>query len=165
MRGFDYYTDIVFEVFDTHPDNNRAMFGGGRYDGLIGQFGVEPVPSVGFAFGDAGFQNFLMAHGLLPELKSETDIYVILIGDVYERSIKAISELRENGVKVAVDITGRKMDKQIKTALKKKIPYALFIGEKELENEQFKLKDLNANAEETHSIQRIVSIVKDERRK
>ncbi|HYH36039.1 MAG TPA: ATP phosphoribosyltransferase regulatory subunit, partial [Candidatus Saccharimonadales bacterium] len=36
MRGFDYYTDIVFEVFDTHPDNNRSMLGGGRYDGLVG---------------------------------------------------------------------------------------------------------------------------------
>src|SRR5690606_4391978 len=36
MRGFDYYTGIVFEVFDSHPDNRRAMFGGGRYDGLVG---------------------------------------------------------------------------------------------------------------------------------
>ena len=49
MRGFDYYTGIVFEVFDNDPENNRAMFGGGRYDGLIAQFGVEPVPSVGLA--------------------------------------------------------------------------------------------------------------------
>ena len=38
MRGFDYYTGMVFEVFDNHPDNNRAMFGGGRYDGLVGLF-------------------------------------------------------------------------------------------------------------------------------
>lgn len=165
MRGFDYYTDIVFEVFDTHPDNNRAMFGGGRYDGLIGQFGVEPVPSVGFAPGDVTFQNFLETHGLLPKLPSETDLYVILIGDVYERSIKAIQTLRESGVKVAVDITARKMDKQIKTALKKNIRYTLFIGEQELESGQFKLKDLEAGKEETHSVERIVSIVKDQRRK
>src|SRR5262249_34522937 len=41
MRGFDYYTDMVFEVFDTDPENNRSMFGGGRYDGLVGAFGVE----------------------------------------------------------------------------------------------------------------------------
>jgi histidyl-tRNA synthetase len=51
MRGFDYYTDIVFECFDEHPENNRSMFGGGRYDGLVGMFGVEPVPTVGFAHG------------------------------------------------------------------------------------------------------------------
>ncbi len=165
MRGFDYYTDIVFEVFDTHPDNNRAMFGGGRYDGLIGQFGVEPVPSVGFAAGDVTFQNFLETHGLLPDLKSETELYVIFIGDVYARSIKPIQYLRESGVKVAVDITNRKMDKQIKTALKKSIPFALFIGEQELETGQYKLKDLEANAEQTHSLERIVSIIKDQRRK
>jgi len=164
MRGFDYYTDIVFEVFDTNPENNRSMFGGGRYDGLIGQFGVEPVPSVGFAAGDVTFQNFLESHGLLPKLSSETDIYVILIGDVYERSIKSISELREMGVKVAVDITGRKMDKQIKVAIKKAIPYVMFIGEQELESEQFKLKKLDTSKEETYSIQRIVSIVKDYRK-
>jgi histidyl-tRNA synthetase len=165
MRGFDYYTDIVFEVFDTDPTNNRAMFGGGRYDGLIGQFGVEPVPSVGFAFGDVTFQNFLETHNLLPSLRSETDIYVIPIGNVYERSIKIIASLREMGVKVAVDISGRKPDKQIKTAIKKLIPYVMFIGEQELESEQFKLKNLDENKEETHSIQRIVSIVKDYRKK
>ena len=165
MRGFDYYTDIVFEVFDTDPTNNRSMFGGGRYDGLVGQFGVEPVPTAGFGMGDVTFQNFLEAHGLLPDLRSVTDLYVILIGDVYERSLKVISELREMGVKVAVDLTGRKTDKQLKTALKKQIPYIMFIGSQELESEQFKLKNLSANSEDTYSIQRIVSIVKDYRLK
>ncbi len=165
MRGFDYYTDIVFELFDTNPDNNRSMFGGGRYDGLVGQFGVEPVATFGFGMGDVTFQNFLESHDLLPKLSSVTDLYVILIGDVFERSQKVIAELRKMGVKVAVDITGRKTDKQIKTALKKDIAYALFIGEQELESEQFKLKNLGANTEETHSIDRIVTIVKDHRRK
>ena len=51
MRGFDYYTGVVFEVFDNHPDNKRSMFGGGRYDGLVGLFGAEPVPTVGMAPG------------------------------------------------------------------------------------------------------------------
>lgn len=165
MRGFDYYTDIVFEVFDTDPAHNRSMFGGGRYDGLVGQFGVEPVPTAGFGMGDVTFQNFLEAHDLLPNLGSVTDLFVILIGDVYERALKVIGELREMGVKVAVDLTGRKTDKQLKTALKKQIPYIMFIGEQELESEQFKLKNLSANSEDTHSIQRIVSIVKDHRQK
>ncbi len=165
MRGFDYYTDIVFEVFDTDPENNRAMFGGGRYDGLVGQFGVEPVPTVGFGMGDVTFQNFLESHNLMPKLHSTTDVYVILIGEVAERASGVIHELREMGVKVAVDITGRKTDKQLKTAIKKEIPYVLFIGEQELESEQFKLKRLDTSSEETHSLQRIVSIVKDYRRK
>ncbi len=72
MRGFDYYTGIVFEIFDTRDDNNRSMMGGGRYDGLVGLFGVEPVPTVGFGFGDVTLQNFLEGHDLLSPLRPET---------------------------------------------------------------------------------------------
>ncbi|RZM31320.1 MAG: hypothetical protein EOP67_33620, partial [Sphingomonas sp.] len=46
MRGLDYYTGTVFEVFDTDPENNRSLFGGGRYDGLVGLFGAEPIATV-----------------------------------------------------------------------------------------------------------------------
>jgi histidyl-tRNA synthetase len=162
MRGFDYYTDIVFEVFDNHPDNNRSMFGGGRYDGLVGLFGVEPVPTVGFGMGDVGLQNFLETHDLLPKLRPETDAYVVLIGDdIYSKAQKVVYELRNMGANVAVDSTGRKMDKQIKTAVKKGIHYAIFIGEKEIKEEQYVLRNLKTGAEEQHSASRIVSIIKD----
>lgn len=162
MRGFDYYTDIVFEVFDNHPDNNRSMFGGGRYDGLVGLFGVEPVPTVGFGMGDVGLQNFLETHDLLPKLRPETDAYVVLIGDdMYSKAQKVIAELRNMGANVAVDSTGRKMDKQIKTAVKKGVHYAIFIGEKEIKEEQYVLRNLKTSAEERHSASRIVSIIKD----
>lgn len=163
MRGFDYYTDIVFEVFDKHPENNRSMFGGGRYDGLVGLFGVEPVPTVGFGMGDVTLQNFLEAHDLLPKLRSETDVYVILIGDVYQKAQKVIAELRDMGANVAVDATGRKADKQIKTAVKKGIHYAMFVGEKEIKDELYEIRNLITGAEERHSTSRIVSIVKDYR--
>lgn len=165
MRGFDYYTDIVFEVFDNNPENNRSMFGGGRYDGLVGLFGVEPVPTVGFGMGDVTLQNFLEAHSLMPKLRPETDLYVILIGDVYERAQQPISELREMGVNIQLDSTGRKPDKQLKTALKKGISHVMFIGENELKEEQYKIKNLTSGNEETHGLQRIVSIVKDFRKK
>ncbi len=50
MRGFDYYDGVVFEVFDNHEKNNRALFGGGRYDGLSAIFGSkDDIPAVGFA--------------------------------------------------------------------------------------------------------------------
>jgi histidyl-tRNA synthetase len=163
MRGFDYYTDIVFEVFDNHPDNNRSMFGGGRYDGLVGLFGVEPVPTVGFGMGDVGLQNFLETHELLPQLRPETDVYVIFMGDGALKAQKVIAELRSLGVNVAVDSTGRKTDKQIKAAVKKGIHYALFIGEKELTEERYVLRNLKTSAEETHGVSRLVSIVKDYR--
>ena len=164
MRGFDYYTDVVFEVFDKNPDNNRSMFGGGRYDGLVGLFGVEPVPTVGFGMGDVTLQNFLETHKLLPELQSETDVYVVLIGDVYEKAQKPIAELREMGLKIALDGTGRKADKQLKTAIKKNIRYVMFIGEKELTEDQFPIKDLQTGIEEKHGIQRLVSVIKDYRK-
>ena len=64
MRGFDYYTDIVFEVFDTNPENKRSLFGGGRYDNLLEMFGVEPLPTVGFGMGDITIRDFLETHKL-----------------------------------------------------------------------------------------------------
>lgn len=163
MRGFDYYTGIVFEMFDHNPENNRAMMGGGRYDGLVGLFGVEPVPTVGFGWGDVTLQNFLEGHDLLPRLESDVDIYVVLIGDVYAEAQRVIAELRDMGANVAVDFSGKKPDKQIKTAVKNNIHYAMFIGEKELKEEQYTLKNLQNGTEERHSAARIVSIVKDYR--
>lgn len=148
-RGFEYYTDIVFEVFDTNPDNNRSMFGGGRYDGLIAEFGVDPLPTVGFGMGDVTLVNFLESNGLLPTLETETDIYIATIGDVAEPAQVVARKLRSQGKNVAVDLTGRKLDKQIKTAEKKGIKQVLFVGEQELMSGEFKLKDLTSGQEET----------------
>ncbi|MBX4195552.1 ATP phosphoribosyltransferase regulatory subunit [Candidatus Parcubacteria bacterium] len=64
VRGFDYYTGIVFEVFDTHEDNRRSLFGGGRYDNLLEVFGVDPIPTVGFGMGDITIRDFLETHKL-----------------------------------------------------------------------------------------------------
>ncbi len=164
MRGFDYYTDIVFEVFDTDPENNRAMFGGGRYDGLVGIFGVEPVATVGFGMGDVTLQNFLESHDLLPRSLPETDAYLVLIGDnMYEKVQYVATELRSMGLNVAVDPGGRDVGKQIKTASKKGIHYAVFVGDAELESGQFKIKNLMTGEEEAHGLQRIVTTVKDYR--
>lgn len=164
MRGFDYYTDVVFEVFDTDPDNNRSMCGGGRYDGLVAAFGVEPVPTVGYAMGDAVLAEFLKGHDLLPELTTETNAYVILTGAVFEAAQKPIAELREMGLNLAVDMSGKKIGDQFKAADKKGITFAIIIGEKELESGQFTLKNLQTGVEEKHGLERIVSLVKDHRR-
>jgi histidyl-tRNA synthetase len=157
VRGLEYYTDIVFEVFDTDPENARALFGGGRYDGLVGLFGVESVPTVGFGMGDVTLQNFLEGHHLLPELVPETDAVAVLIGDVYEASQPALGELRAKGVKLAVDSSDRKLDAQIKSAVKSGVRYAIFIGEEELKNNQFKLRDLQKGQEKNLSLEQIAS--------
>lgn len=165
MRGFDYYTGMVFEVFDNHPDNNRSMFGGGRYDGLVGLFGVEPIATVGMAPGATTTENFLRAHELLPKLESTTDIYMIVLGDGAKGAQKLAHDLRAENVRVAVDITGRKLDKQIKSAVKMKIPYMLFVGEQELKDETYTLKDIAKEDEKKLSLERIVTTVQDYRRK
>ena len=165
MRGFDYYTGMVFEVFDNHPENNRAMFGGGRYDGLVSLFGAEPVPTVGFAPGGTTMEVFLRSHELLPELSSTTDIYMIVLGEAERGAQKLARELREEGINVAVDITGRKLDRQIKAAVKMKVPYLLFVGEKEIAVEIYRLKDVKHEREHELSFERIVTTVEDYRGK
>jgi histidyl-tRNA synthetase len=159
MRGFDYYTNIVFEVFDVHPENNRSMFGGGRYDGLVGLFGVDPVPTVGFGMGDVTLQNFLQAHHLLPVIHPETDAVAILIGDVYAKAQPALKAMRAEGARIAVDATERKTDAKIKSAVKADIAFVIFIGEDELQSQRFKLKNLRSGQEHEHSLERIISIL------
>jgi histidyl-tRNA synthetase len=160
MRGFDYYTDIVFEVFDTHPDNNRSMFGGGRYDGLVALFGVEPVPTVGFGMGDVTLQNFLETHKLLPPDKHESDVYVVLVGEVYQQAQPTLQVLREAGLNLSVDTTGRKADKQTKTADKKGLQKVLFIGEKELQDKTFTLKELQSGKTTSLDLQELIKTLK-----
>jgi histidyl-tRNA synthetase len=157
IRGMDYYNGIVFEVFDADPDNSRSMFGGGRYDGLVSLFGAESLPTVGFGMGDVTLQRFLETHNLLPKLQPETDVTVILVGDVYQNAQGTISQLRRMGVNTAVDSSRRKLDAQIKSAVKSQTRYAIFIGEEELKSKSFKLRDLEKGEEKELSLEQIAS--------
>jgi len=164
MRGLDYYTGTVFEVFDTDPDNNRSVLGGGRYDGLVGMFGAEPISAIGMAQGGTTIENFLEVHKLLPNLASTTDIYIVVLGGVGKAANKLARRLRSEGVNVELDITDRKLDRQIKTAVKKNIPYILFIGEDEVRDEVYTVKDVNSTKEQKLGFSRIVSLMRDRRR-
>jgi histidyl-tRNA synthetase len=163
MRGLDYYTGTVFEFFDTHPENARALFGGGRYDGLVGLFGGEPVSAVGFAPGLSMMELFLETHDLVPKFMSTTDIYMIVIGENLRGAQKLATSLRKKGVNVELDFTGRKIDKQLKTAIKKRVPYLMFVGDEELTAEMYPLKNTITSEEKKLSFERIVSTVADRR--
>jgi histidyl-tRNA synthetase len=164
MRGFDYYTGTVFEFFDTALENNRSLFGGGRYDGLVGLFGAEPLSAVGFAPGLTMTELFLRSHGLIPEFMSTTEAYVIVLGDVLPEALKFVRKLRSEGVKTEIDITGRKIDRQIRTALKKQIPFMIFIGEDELKNELYTVKNTKTSEEQKLSFERVVTFIGKNRR-
>ena len=164
MRGLDYYTGTVFEFFDNSPENNRAMFGGGRYDGLVGLFGVEPMATVGVGMGATTMQVFLEVHGLLPELATHTDVYIIPISPEVMSGADALArKLRSEGVFAELDITGRKIDKQLKAALKKRVPFAVFVGPEELESETYTVKNLVESTEQKVNFTRMISVVTDHR--
>jgi histidyl-tRNA synthetase len=159
MRGFMYYTDIVFEMFDTDPENNRSLFGGGRYDGLVGLFGVEPIATVGFGMGDVTIRDFLETHKLLPKLSHTTHGTVILLDNVFDEALPLIQQLRNEGAHISVDSTDRKLDKKLKAVAKSGVHYAIIIGEAELNDKQYAVKDMRTGKQERHAAERIVSIV------
>lgn len=159
MRGFDYYTGMVFEVFDANPENSRSLFGGGRYDGLVGLFGVDPISAVGVAPGGTTTEDFLRLHNLLPALQPSTDVYVVVLGDVVREANDIATKLREQNINVELDLSGRKIDNQIKTAIKKEIPYLLFIGEEEVKNGKYTLKNVAKAEESKLNIAEIVEIL------
>jgi histidyl-tRNA synthetase len=163
MRGFDYYTDIVFEVFDTHPDNNRSMLGGGRYDGLVGLFGAAPVAGVGFGWGDVTLANFLELHHLLPDFTSATDVYAALIGNVEAEARQPVAKLRAAGLNVAVGPAGKKLGDQIKVADKKAIPFVLIIGANELKTGIYTLKNLKTGKQAAGSLAELAKQVRKAR--
>lgn len=160
MRGLDYYTGTVFEFFDTHPENNRSLFGGGRYDGLVGLFGAEPLTAVGMAPGLTMMQLFLETHDLLPDILSTTQVYVIVLGGAVIGATKLAQQLRSGGVAVEVDFTDRKIDKKLKTALKKGVPYAIFVGDDELKTGTYPLKTLATGEEERLNAHELIQALK-----
>jgi histidyl-tRNA synthetase len=107
--------------------------------------------------GDVTLQKFLESHSLLPKLPPETDAVVILVGEVFEAAQEPLRQLRGSGVNVAVDSSRRKLDAQIKSAVKSGVKYALFIGEAELASKTYKLRDLQKGEEKELSLDQIAS--------
>lgn len=161
MRGFDYYTGTVFEVFDTSPENNRSIFGGGRYDDLLDIFGAQKVPAIGFGAGDVTIRDFLETHNLLPEYKPNSQLFIGTLNEDFIQNAEYIaSALRAEGINVVVNITNKKVGDQIKLALKQKIPYFLAIGEDEIKSDSYTVKHLQSETENKVSISGIVELIK-----
>ncbi len=160
VRGFDYYTGVVFEVQDTSPENPRALLGGGRYDGLVALFGGDPIPAVGFAFGDVGLMDFLSTHKLLPESTTTPHIYIGTpsLQDVGPAQAFA-KELRVQGVRTFVNLTEKALGDQIKDAVKRDIPYFVAYGSEEQKTGSMKVKTLRESREEEMSADLLIKTI------
>jgi len=161
MRGLDYYTGMVFEVFDTHPDNARALFGGGRYDGLVGLFGAEQISAVGMAPGGTMMENFLSVHNLTPKSISTTNAYIAVLGDYQKEATDLATKLRANGLNVEIDINSGKLDKQIKNAVKKQIRFLVFVGDNEVKSGVYNIKNLETTEEQQMNASELVDFLKE----
>lgn len=160
-RGFDYYTGVVFEVFDTNQENPRSLFGGGRYDNLTTLFVKESVPAFGFGMGDVTIKDFLTTHNLLPALSPTTELYICVAPETDLVAVyKVAHTLRESGVRVAVDISGKKLSDQLKTLEKRKIPYVLTIGPTELQNQTFVLRNTQTREEKSCSLEELIGFIR-----
>ncbi|OGG76978.1 histidine--tRNA ligase [Candidatus Kaiserbacteria bacterium RIFCSPLOWO2_01_FULL_54_24] len=155
-RGFDYYTGMVFEVYDTDESNRRSMFGGGRYDNLLSLFGGEKIPAVGFAMGDVTARDFLETHNLLPTYAPATELMIAVVEkDATPHAIKLAQDLRREDVTVAVNFSGKRIGDQIRQADKMKVPFVIAVGAKERESGRYMVKNLATGAEITLPADRI----------
>ncbi len=149
VRGSDYYTGIIFEIFDSSQENRRSLFGGGRYDDLASLFGGDKIPAVGFGMGDVTIRDFLETHKLLPPFTSPTEIHICTLDERFIPDAEALAEkLRAKGKTVSINLTAKKIGDQIGWADKHRIPKVIVIGEEEMKTGKYRLKTL-ATGEET----------------
>lgn len=149
VRGFLYYTGLVFEVFDTDPENPRALMGGGRYDGLVALFGGEQIPAVGFAFGDVTLMDFLTTHNLVPQSQAAPTLFIGTPSEADIANAHIYADiLREHGLSVLVNVSSKPLGDQVKEAVRRGIPYFVAYGADESASGQVRVKTLSESREE-----------------
>jgi len=151
VRGLDYYTSMVFEVYS--PLTNVAIAGGGRYDNLISIYSDKSMPAVGFAFGFDRLVNTFLEVNKAEDFYKKIDYYIYYFNDkCLEKAIEITKILRKKGFKVVLELDRI----SIRRALEKmanKAKYMIIIGDKELEKGIVKLKDLEKKEEKEVSME------------
>ncbi len=118
------------------------------------------VPAVGFGMGDVTLADFLESHGLIPEYSSEVRLTLASVSEENMESVLALAqELRASGVNVATDTSNRSVGDKIKNTLKLGIPFFVAVGEDEITNNIFKLKNLALSEERTVTKEELVKFV------
>ncbi|HNV12691.1 MAG TPA: histidine--tRNA ligase [bacterium] len=154
IRGFDYYDGLIFEIFDNHKDNNRAMFGGGRYNGLAELFGSVSFPAIGFAPGDETFKIFLESWNILPQVNIYQDNYYLplLSEKLADENFILAKKLRSENKKVEQGLNLLKIGKALEYANKKGLGKIVILGEEEFDKKIYKIKDMQSGQEKVFDL-------------
>jgi len=150
IRGFDYYDGMVFEVFDHNLENNRAMFGGGRYNGLAEIFGEKNFPAVGFAPGDETTRLFLESWNLIDQIagtRPEKYYLPLLSSSLLPKFNVLAKKLRAQGMNILVGLEEQKLGKALELANKKGISQVIIFGEEEAVKGVYKIKNMTKGEE------------------
>ncbi|MFB6145646.1 MAG: histidine--tRNA ligase [Candidatus Nanohaloarchaea archaeon] len=162
VRGLAYYTGLVFEAFDAEGEL-RALFGGGRYDDLVGLFGSQEVPAVGFAFGYSTTVELLKKEDMWPIEEVSTDVYILTVsGDVRSTALDYARKLRESGLTVETDLVGRGFGDQLGYADSIGAERALIVGKRDLENDEVTIKHMESGDEESVPVDGVVEHLEGE---
>jgi len=148
-RGLDYYTGVVFECFDATGDIGRSVFGGGRYDDLIEEFGGQPTPAVGVAPGHAPLNLLLERAGVRSDGALSTDYYVLQVGDTEAEAARVASDLRAKGHVVESDVADRSFGAQMNYADSIGAQTVVIVGEQDLANGEVTVKDMESGDQTT----------------
>ena len=151
IRGFDYYDWIIFEMFDTNTENPRALFWGGRYNGLANIFGVKDgISAIWFAPWDETMKLFLEGHGLMDTVhsKQEEKYYLPLIeADLFSDIQVLAQDLRWQWKNVLLWLSPKKLQKTLKFAEKKWFSHVVILGTSEKEAWEYVVKQLQNGVE------------------
>lgn len=159
FRGFDYYTRTVFEAWPKKGSLNRALFGGGRFDNLTETLGGERIPGVGMAPGDVPIQVFLEDLGKMPneQPKIAKALVTVFSSDLMDKSTEVSSKLRLADITTELWVDPEsKLEKQLRYADQKNIPYVVIIGPEEAETNQVTLKDFKNNTQQKLNLEELI---------
>ena len=165
-RGLNYYTGAIFEVSAPKGVKMGSIGGGGRYDDLTGIFGLKNVSGVGISFGLDRIYLVLEELGLFPDtIAKSTEVLFINFGDEEALfSLKAVKSLREAGVNAELypdKITnGKHMKKQMNYANKRSIPFVVLVGEEEMNNSVYTLKNMKSGEQTKVGLEALIVSVK-----
>lgn len=157
-RGQEYYTGNVFEAYLKDNKLTSSIGGGGRYDNMVTDWvndGNE-YPAVGVSFGLSSIYEYIKDREEFSET-SNIQIYIIPL-NTQKESLKLAYELRKMGYKVDLEMNNRKLKKSLDFASKEKINYVIILGEDEIKNNKFKLKDMNTGTEYNVNIDELTKI-------